>query len=163
MHVFSCSVRFNSVISCTATCQATLLMRFFREEYWSGLPFLSSGHLSDQGSNPGLPHCRHILYCLSTREWDMKMLRHFSCIQLFATLWTVAYQVSLSMGILQARILEWVAKPSSRGSSQPRIKPRSSTLQADSLPSKPSEKREEINYKQEWCFFNIYLFGCAWF
>ena len=35
-------------------------------------------------------------------------------------------------GILQARILGWVAMPSSRGSSQPR----SPTLQADSLPSK---------------------------
>ena len=29
-------------------------------------------------------------------------------------------QAPLSMGILQARILEWVAMPSSRGSSQPR-------------------------------------------
>ena len=29
-------------------------------------------------------------------------------------------QVPLSIGILQARILEWVAMPSSRGSSQPR-------------------------------------------
>ena len=35
-------------------------------------------------------------------------------------LWTVAHQIPLSMGILQARILEWVAIPSSRGSSQPR-------------------------------------------
>ena len=34
------------------------------------------------------------------------------------TPWTVASQASLSMGILQARILEWVAMPSSRGSSQ---------------------------------------------
>ena len=34
-----------------------------------------------------------------------------------ATLWTVAHQVPLSMGILQARILEWVVMPSSRGSS----------------------------------------------
>ena len=38
----------------------------------------------------------------------------------FATPWTVARQAPLSMGILQARILEWVAMPSSRGSSQPR-------------------------------------------
>ena len=36
------------------------------------------------------------------------------------TPWTVACQAPLSMGILQARILEWVAMPSSRGSSQPR-------------------------------------------
>ena len=34
--------------------------------------------------------------------------------------WTVAHQASLSMGILQASILEWAAMPSSRGSSQPR-------------------------------------------
>ena len=34
--------------------------------------------------------------------------------------WTVAHQVSLSMGILQVRILEWAAMPSSRRSSQPR-------------------------------------------
>ena len=38
-------------------------------------------------------------------------------------------------GILQARILEWVAFPFSRGSCQPRIEPRSPTLQADSLPA----------------------------
>ena len=36
------------------------------------------------------------------------------------TPWTVAHQAPLSMGILQAIILEWVAMPSSRGSSQPR-------------------------------------------
>ena len=41
-------------------------------------------------------------------------------VRLFVTLWTVARQAPLSMGILQARILEWVVMPSSRGSSQPR-------------------------------------------
>ena len=40
-------------------------------------------------------------------------------IWLFVTSWTVARQVSLPMGILQARLLEWVAMPSSRESSQP--------------------------------------------
>ena len=48
------------------------------------------------------------------------MLSRFSCVQLFATLWTVASQAPLSMGILQARILEWVAMPSSRQSSPSR-------------------------------------------
>ena len=33
---------------------------------------------------------------------------------------TAAHQVPLSLEILQARILEWVAMPSSRGSSQPK-------------------------------------------
>ena len=50
----------------------------------------------------------------------MLSAKSFSRVQLFATLWTVAWQAPLSMGILQARILEWVAMPSSRGSSQPR-------------------------------------------
>ena len=48
------------------------------------------------------------------------MLSHFSRVQLFATPWTAACQAPLFMGILQARILEWVAMPSPRGSSQPR-------------------------------------------
>ena len=39
---------------------------------------------------------------------------------LFATPGTVAHQASLSMGILQAGIVAWVAMPSSRVSSQPR-------------------------------------------
>src|SRR5574341_1256607 len=43
-------------------------------------------------------------------------------------------------GILQARVLEWVAFPFSRGSSQSRIKPRSPILQADSLPAEPEGK-----------------------
>ena len=40
-------------------------------------------------------------------------------------------------GILQTRILEWVAIPFSRGSSCPGIEPRSPTLQADALLSEP--------------------------
>ena len=43
-------------------------------------------------------------------------------------------------GILQARILEWVAFPFSRGSSQPRDGTRSPALQADSLPAEPQGK-----------------------
>ena len=41
-----------------------------------------------------------------------------SNVQLFVTPWTVACQASLSMEILQAKILEWVAISFSRGSSQ---------------------------------------------
>ena len=60
------------------------------------------------------------------------MLSH---IQLFATPWTIQ-----SKGIFQARILEWVAIPFSRGSSQPGIEPRSPALQADCLPAEPQGK-----------------------
>ena len=45
--------------------QAPPPMGFPRQQYWSGLPFLSSGIFLTQGSNPGLLHCRRILYCLS--------------------------------------------------------------------------------------------------
>ena len=45
--------------------------------------------------------------------WSLRL------VQLFPTPWTVAHQAPQSMGILQARIREWVATPSSRGSSRP--------------------------------------------
>ena len=41
-------------------------------------------------------------------------------------------------GILQARILEWVTKPFSKGS-DPGLEPRSLALQADSLLSEPPQ------------------------
>ena len=43
-------------------------------------------------------------------------------------------------GILQARILEWVAIPFLGNLPNPGINPRSPALQADSLPAEPSEK-----------------------
>ncbi|MDP1097659.1 hypothetical protein Q6288_26585, partial [Klebsiella quasipneumoniae] len=51
---------------------------------------------------------------------DFSSVQSLSHVQLFATLRTVACQAPLSIGILQASILEWVAKSFSRGSSQPR-------------------------------------------
>ena len=59
---------------------------------------------------------------------------HFSHVGLCVTPWTVACQAPLSMGILQARIVEWVAMPSSGDLPDPGIKPRSPALQEDSLP-----------------------------
>ena len=47
-------------------------------------------------------------------------------------------------GILQARILEWVAMPSSRGSSQPRDRTHVSELRVDSLPTEPPGKTKTI-------------------
>ena len=43
-------------------------------------------------------------------------------------------------GVLQARILEWVAIPSSRGSPQPEIESGSPTLKADPFQSEPPGK-----------------------
>ena len=56
------------------------------------------------------------------------------------TPWTVACQAPLSMDILQARILEWVAISFSKGSSQPRDRTQVSALQEDSWPSEPPGK-----------------------
>ena len=39
----------------TVACQATLSMRFPRQEYWSGLPFPSPGNLLDPGLEPTSP------------------------------------------------------------------------------------------------------------
>ena len=50
-----------------------------------------------------------------------------------ATSWTVMCQAPLFMGILQARILEWVAYPFSRD--LPTQELQTSALQTDSLPS----------------------------
>ena len=75
-------------------------------------------------------------------HWTIKhpcacVLSCFSCVWLFATLWTIACPVPLSMGFFRQeywsgkkkkkkRILEWVALPSSRASSHPpEIKPAS--------------------------------------
>ena len=43
-------------------------------------------------------------------------------------------------GILQARILEWVATPFSKGSSQPRVNPVSPALQVESSMFEPPGK-----------------------
>ena len=47
-------------------------------------------------------------------------------------------------GILQARKLDWVAFPFSRGSSQPRNWTQSPPLQVDSLPFEPPGKPKNI-------------------
>jgi len=69
---------------------------------------------------PGKSHAQRSLagYSLSIHAWVLSSFSHF---QLFETPWTVALQAPLSTGILQARILGWIAILSSRGSSQPRI------------------------------------------
>ena len=76
----------------------------------------------------------------SSHTVEYCMLSCFDCVQLFATLWTVVLQASVSLGLLQARILEWVAMHSPRGSSPPRGQTHISLslrCQAGSLPLLP--------------------------
>ena len=63
-----------------------------------------------------------------------------SCVRLFATIWTVAHQAPLSMGILQAEIVEWLPWPPPWDLPNPDVEPESLALQADSLPAKPPGK-----------------------
>ena len=51
------------------------------------------------------------------------MLSPFSCVRLCVTLWTVACQASLSLGILQARMLEGLPRPPPGELPDPEIKP----------------------------------------
>ena len=73
-------------------------------------------------------------------------------------------------GILQTRVLEGVAFPFSRGSSQPRDQTKVSTLQADSLPAEPPGKSKNtevgslsllqrifLMQESNWC-----LLHCIW-
>ena len=43
------------VTPCTVACQAPLSLGFSRQEYWSGLPFPSSGYLPNPGIKPRSP------------------------------------------------------------------------------------------------------------
>ena len=63
-----------------------------------------------------------------------------SCIPLSATPWTTTRRAPLSMGILQARILEWLPCPPPGDLPNPGIKPRYDAQEADSLLSEPAGK-----------------------
>ena len=57
-------------------------------------------------------------------------------------------------GILQARILEWVAFPFSGDLPNPGIEPRSPALQADSLPAEPQRKEPvHCSMSSSNCYF----------
>ena len=85
-----------------------------------------------QESNWGLLHCRRILYRVIREALKVKVAQ--SCP-------TLCYPMDSTVhGILQARIMEWVDFPFSKGSSHPGIEPRSPSLQTDSLPAEPQGK-----------------------
>ena len=62
------------------------------------------------------------------------------------TPWTAVRQSPLSMGILQARILEWVAMPSARGSSQHRDRTQVSHIAGGFF-------THWATRKAQWCFY----------
>ena len=64
-------------------------------------------------------------------------VKSLSCVQLFATLWTVAWQAPSSMGFPGQEYWSGLPFPTREDLPNPGIRPRSPTLQADSLPSEP--------------------------
>ena len=127
----------------TVACQAPLPMEFPRQEYWGGLPIAYSRG-SSQSRDWNWVSCtgRWILYHCTSWEAHFTMTKPvlLCCAYwLSLTLRPMDYspQAPLSMGVLQARILEWVAMPSSRESSQPQGEPKFLVSQADSLLLEP--------------------------
>ena len=103
--------------------------------------------------NINIHHCKMVrnMY-VGVCPWKWRPL---SRVWLSATPQTIFRWAPLSVGILQARILEWVVIPFSRNQTlesnpgiNPGIKPRPPTLQVDSLlsepPGKPPSKHEPL-------------------
>ena len=67
-------------------------------------------------------------------------VKSLSRVRLFATPWTVAYQAPRSMGFSRQEYWNGLPFPSPGDLPNPGIKPRSSALQTDALPSEPLGK-----------------------
>ena len=65
-------------------------------------------------------YCHSKMACLLMETWDEFLYCVHSVVSDSVTALTVTHQAPLSLGILQTKILEWVAILVSRGSSQPR-------------------------------------------
>ena len=74
-------------------------------------------------------------------------VKSLSRVRLFATPWTVAYQVSPSMGFSRQECWSGLPFPSPGDLPDPGIKPRSPALQADALLSEPPGKPSSLGYK----------------
>ena len=64
-------------------------------------------------------------------------MKSLSCVQLFATPWTVAYQAPQSMEFSRKEYWSGSPFPSPGDLPKPGIEPGSPALQADALPSEP--------------------------
>ena len=69
-----------------------------------------------------------------------ELVRSLSCVRLFATLWTVAYQAPASMGFSRQEYWSELSFPSPRGLPDSGTKPGSPLLQADALTSESPGK-----------------------
>ena len=90
-------------------------------------------------------------------NYAVLVLMLLSRVQLFATPWTVAHQAPLSMGFSRQEYWSGVPYPPPGDPPNPGMEARSSTLQADSLPSEPSRKPPKNNYNYYKLLTNIHI------
>ena len=116
-----------------------------------GCHFLLQKLFLTQGSNPGLPHCRQMLYHLKHQgsSGNLKDTKKSLKVKVTQSCVTLCNPMDCSLpgssvhGIFQARVLEWrsgLPFPFPGDLPNPGIEPRSPALQADALPSEPPGK-----------------------
>ena len=88
-------------------------------------------------------------------------VKSLSRVRLFATPWTVAYQASLSMGFSSQEYWSGLPFPSPGDLPDPRIEPRSPTLQADTLPSEPPLSILYSNVYISSTYKKVCVIGCG--
>ena len=71
-------------------------------------------------------------------------VKSFSCVRLFATPWTVAYQVAPSMGFSRQEHWSGLQFPSPEDLPNPGIEPRTPALEADALTSELPSKGHDV-------------------
>ena len=81
---------------------------------------------------------------------ERKKVKSLSCVQLFGTPWTIAYQAPPSMGFSRQEYWSGLPFPSPGDLPDPGIEPRSSTLQADALPSEPPVTEKGFKFKPKY-------------
>ena len=82
-------------------------------------------------------------------------VKSLSCVRLFVTLWTVAYQAPPSMGFSRQEYWSGLPFPSPGDLPDPGIEPRSPALEADALTSEPPGKLKVDVFWELSCFFYI--------
>ena len=79
-------------------------------------------------------------YFMKSKALEWEEVKSLSCVQLFATPWTVAYQASPSMGFSRQEYWRGLSFPSPGDLPNPGIEPASPALEADALTSEPPGK-----------------------
>ena len=93
--------------------------------------------------------CISSIICFWVVSFIVIVVQLLSHVRLFVTLWMVYCQTPLSMGFSQARILQWAAISSSRGSSQPRDRTHISCI-----------SRQIIYHCATWEAFVSFIINC---